>query len=261
MKAIIPVGGLGSRFDNDTFDRPKCLLPVLGNKLVIDYVLENLKSINIDEVIMVLGYRGEQIRDYVLKNYDYNFTFVQQTKRFGELGYAMLLGFSEIKQYEKGNTECIVILGDTILDQSLEFIVNLGTYNYNNVLAFTPVKNPERFHVCILEDNGAGQGYHILEVHEKPKNWISDNALIGIYYFPDIHSITRALKLHYIVSKNARVHLPLSFCTAMTRLLEHGEEFVGWKALHWHDCGLPTTLDETSRYFLDKQNQKERSNE
>ncbi|KKN10693.1 hypothetical protein LCGC14_1034150, partial [marine sediment metagenome] len=113
---IIPVGGLGSRFDNDTFDRPKCLLPVLGNKLVIDYVLENLKSINIDEVIMVLGYRGEQIRDYVLKNYDYNFTFVQQTKRFGELGYAMLLGFSEIKQYEKGNTECIVFIGDTILD-------------------------------------------------------------------------------------------------------------------------------------------------
>ncbi|MEK0336069.1 MAG: sugar phosphate nucleotidyltransferase [Nitrosopumilus sp.] len=261
MKAIVPVGGLGSRFDNNTFDRPKCLLPVLENKLVIDYVLENLKSIHVDEVIMILGYRGEQIRDYVLKNYDFNFTFVQQTKRFGELGYAMLLGFSEIREYKKGNTECIVVLGDTILDDSLEFIVNLGQYKSSNVLAFTPVDNPERFHVCVIAESRSDTGHIITELHEKPSEFKSENALIGIYYFLDINSITRALKIHYRIVDDCRSYIPLSFCTAMTRLLDHGEKFIGWQAFNWHDCGLPTTLEKTSRYFLDKQNKKECSNE
>ena len=252
MKVIIPVGGLGSRFDNDTFDRPKCLLPVVENKLVIDYVLENLKTVEPNEVIMILGYRGEQIRDYVLKNYDYNFTFVQQTKRFGELGYAMLLGFSEIERYEQGSTECMAILGDTILDYSLEFIVNLGRHDSSNVLAFTPVDNPERFHVCVLEDNGAGQGYNIVKLHEQRKNWSSNMALIGIYYFPDSHNITRALKLDHITVKNSKVYEPVSFCIAMSRLISYGERFIGWKTQHWHDCGLPETLAETSKYFLNK---------
>ena len=210
---------------------------------------------------MILGYRGEQIRDYVLKNYDYNFTFLQQTKRFGELGYAMFLGFSEIERYEQGSTECMAILGDTILDMSLEFIVNLGRYDSSNVLAFTPVDNPERFHVCVLENNGAGQGHSIIELHEKPRNWVSDDALIGIYYFPDSHNITRTLSLHYVTIKNSQTYVPLSFCTAMTRLISYGERFVGWKTKHWHDCGLPETLAETSKYFLSKQSKKENSNE
>ena len=157
-----------------------------------------------------------------------------------------------------------MVLGDTILDDSLEFIVNLGRYKSSNVLAFTPVDNPERFHVCVIPESHVDTDYTIIELHEKPSEFKSENALIGIYYFSDINSITRALKIHYVVVNDCRYYIPLSFCTAMTRLLDRGEKFIGWKTNHWHDCGLPVTLEETSQYFLDKQNQdirKEINNE
>ena len=66
MKAMILAAGLGSRLKHKTAERPKALVEVNG-KPIIQYQLENIIKADLDEVIIVVGYKKELIQDYVQK--------------------------------------------------------------------------------------------------------------------------------------------------------------------------------------------------
>jgi len=77
MRAIIPVAGQGTRLRPHTHTVPKVLLQVAG-KPIIGHILDQLQPLGIDELVLVVGYRGEMVQEYVRSHYSYKTTYVEQ---------------------------------------------------------------------------------------------------------------------------------------------------------------------------------------
>ena len=76
MKAFILAAGVSRRLYPHTYSIPKCLLKV-GNKCIIDYQLQALEALGINNVTMIVGYHREMLKDYVTKNFStLNFSFL-----------------------------------------------------------------------------------------------------------------------------------------------------------------------------------------
>lgn len=78
MKAVILAAGIGSRLKKNTKTKPKCLVKI-GEKSIIDYQIKALTDCNINEIIIVTGYKSEMVEDYlkeykIIKNSDYQKT-------------------------------------------------------------------------------------------------------------------------------------------------------------------------------------------
>ena len=69
MQAIILAAGMGRRLGKYTRDNTKCMLPVNGVRL-IDRMLEQLCQLNLDRLVMVVGYKGRELQDYIGNRYD-----------------------------------------------------------------------------------------------------------------------------------------------------------------------------------------------
>lgn len=70
MKCIILAAGMATRLGNLTGGRPKCLLPV-GGKTILERLIENVVAAGIDEIVLVLGYRAEVLREYVKRRFPF----------------------------------------------------------------------------------------------------------------------------------------------------------------------------------------------
>ena len=79
MKAIIPVAGAGTKLRPHTYTQPKALIPLAG-KTVLSIIIEQIKEAGIQEIIFIVGYLGDKIRDYVKQKYP-NDSEDTQTKR------------------------------------------------------------------------------------------------------------------------------------------------------------------------------------
>src|SRR3990167_1882845 len=77
MRAIIPVAGVGSRLRPHTYTVPKVLLNVAG-KPIIGHILDKVIENGFDEATIVIGYLGEQIKEYILEHYSIKVDFVEQ---------------------------------------------------------------------------------------------------------------------------------------------------------------------------------------
>ena len=77
MKVIIPAGGYGTRMRPHTHTRPKPLVPVAGRPSLA-FILDQLKPLPVDEVIVITGKLGEQMEQYVAEHYDYKARFIEQ---------------------------------------------------------------------------------------------------------------------------------------------------------------------------------------
>ena len=77
MRAIIPVAGVGSRLRPHTYTVPKVLLNV-GGKPIIGHILDKVIENGFNEATVIIGYLGEMIKEYVLKNYSIKVDFVER---------------------------------------------------------------------------------------------------------------------------------------------------------------------------------------
>src|SRR3972149_9790085 len=87
MKAIIPVAGEGTRLRPHTHTTPKVLVYVAG-KPILGHILDSLIEVGVDEVVLIVGDRGEKIVDYVTHEYKFRVNRVNQVRRLG-LGHAI----------------------------------------------------------------------------------------------------------------------------------------------------------------------------
>ncbi len=78
MEAVILAAGFGSRLGHHTHDKPKALLRV-GDRPLIDYILESLKRNEIYDVVIVTGHKAAKLKNHVTENFDMNFTFVHNS--------------------------------------------------------------------------------------------------------------------------------------------------------------------------------------
>jgi glucose-1-phosphate thymidylyltransferase len=106
MKAIIPVAGVGERLRPFTHTTPKPLLSLAG-KPILAHIIDWLIEQGVSELVLVVGYMGDQIEDFVEECYDLPVNIVYQEKLSG-LGYAIYLALKHIS-----SEPFLVVLGDT----------------------------------------------------------------------------------------------------------------------------------------------------
>ena len=78
-QGVILASGLGSRLNSEGRNEPKPLMPV-GGMALIERVITLMQSVGIEKVVVVVGYRGDQIREYIAKNGIKGVVFAENTE-------------------------------------------------------------------------------------------------------------------------------------------------------------------------------------
>lgn len=235
IRAIIPVAGIGTRLRPHTYTLPKVLLNVAG-KPIIGHIMDRIIQKGITKVTFIVGYLGEMVADFIRKNYKIDAQFVYQDEQKG-LGHAIYLARDTFD-----NDELLIILGDTIFDVDL----NSMLASENSVLGVKEVENPSRFGV-VLEENGI-----ITKLIEKPKKFISNKAIVGLYYIKNSKLLEKCL--NEIIAKGITTDGEFQLTDALQLMIEKGEKFTTFTVDGWYDCGKPETLLSTNHHLLEKLN-------
>lgn len=173
MKAVIMAGGKGTRLKPLTVTEPKPLAPILG-KPVIDYILKLLKSGGVDEAKVTLGYKPEQIEEYLSQN-SYGGLKTECIIETIPLGTA-----GSVKNAAGDFTDdFIVISGDCLCDYDLRSAFDFHKQNSADITIVTAkTEDPREYGLVVSDDN-----CRIVGFCEKP-DWsgvCSDRANTGIY--------------------------------------------------------------------------------
>jgi len=231
MKVVIPVAGVGARLKPHTNSIPKSLLEIAGQP-ILKHILDPLKKLKPSEVIFVIGYKGDQICDYVKKNYKFKATFVEQDKLLG-LGYAVALAMPKV-----GKSDVLIILGDTIVESNLKKFIRTGDY----VLGVKTVADPKRFGIATVRND------YVSKLQEKPENPEGNLALIGLYYFKESRTLNAELKK--LVSSGKRTKGEIQLTDALQAMIKRGTKFAPFEVSGWFDCGTKETTLLTNQHFL-----------
>ena len=239
MNIIIPVAGEGTRLRPHTQTKPKPILKVAG-KAIIGYILDSIRSLRPEKIILVLGHQGEKIKQFVLKNYpDMTFDFVYQKERRG-LGDAI---FKSIYILDE-NDAVLILLGDTIFNVNYKKIID----KHKNFVGVKETNEPERFGIVEIKDR------KIVNVIEKPKKPPNNLAIVGLYYFERVKYLKEALK--YIIDNNIRTRGEYQLTDGLMRMIKNGIDLYPFPISDWFDCGKKGNLLETQRYLLKKYGKK-----
>lgn len=234
VKVVIPAAGEGRRLKPHTHTTPKPLLSVAG-KPIIGHIMERVKELAPEEVIMIIAPSGNQIEKYLKENFSLKFQFVIQEEPKG-LGDAIY----RAKPYFK-DEPCLIILGDTIIDIPLTNL--LGEENWIGV---KKVDDPKRFGIVEIK-NG-----NITKIVEKPAEPKSNLAIVGIYYIFNSASLFAALEK--IIKENIKTRGEYQLSDALEIMIEENINFKGYPVEYWLDCGTPEALIQTNRYLLQTTN-------
>ena len=172
MKSVILAAGVSRRLYPLTYEMPKCLIKV-GGKTILDRQLNTLESLNISEVIIVVGYYRELIIDHVKSNFpNLNVKFVINHHYFEtNTAYSLRLCNDSI------NNEPFILMNGVVLYPK-EVLTRVINSNYDTVLA-VDIKPCGREEVKVI----AGDGNSIVAIG---KELIEDNSLgefIGVAKF------------------------------------------------------------------------------
>jgi len=112
-----------------------------------------------------------------------------------------------------------------------------------NVLYTFKVEDPRRFGVAVTDASG-----RISRLVEKPQEFVSDEAIVGIYYIKDTKVLKESLK--YLMDNDIRTKNEFQLTDALEMMLEKGCKFRTAPVQKWLDCGLAETLLETNAHVL-----------
>jgi glucose-1-phosphate thymidylyltransferase len=232
MKVIIPTAGLGTRLRPHTYSKPKPLVNVAG-KPVLGHILDTLSQLDIEELIFITGYLGNQIEDYVRENHDIPARFIEQTELKGQ-AHAIYLA----RELVSGPT--LILYVDTIFEADLS---KLNQIDADGVIYVKEVSDPRRFGVTFIE-----QGY-ITKLIEKPDTDISNLAMIGLYYVREAQDLMKAIEV--MLDRNIQTKGEFYLTDAFQIMLDNGARFTAETVDVWEDCGTKDTVLQTNRYLLD----------
>ena len=234
MKVILPVAGKGERMRPYTNNLPKCLLPV-GGMTIIDWIVEDTLPLKPSETIFITGYKAEKMDEYLKAKREWgNTRTVLQDKPQG-LGQAISLALAHVNDDEP----LLIILGDTLFDADIQSLANAT----ENILYTYKVQDPRRFGVAITNTNG-----QIERLVEKPQEFVSDEAIVGIYYIKDVKELKKALQ--HLIDNNIRTRGEFQLTDALQMMIEQSCKFRTAPVKEWLDCGLPETLIATNTWLL-----------
>lgn len=239
MKIIVPMAGRGSRLRPHSLTVPKPLIPVAGQPIVHRLVKDIAKVLKqpIEEIAFVLGdpaWFGDDVVSSLKKlatDLGAKASIYRQDKPLGT-GHAIMCAEPSL------SGPAVIAYADTLI--RAEFDLDPTA---DSVIWTKQVANPEAYGVVKLNDNK-----EIVELVEKPESFVSDQAVIGIYYFKDV-AILKG-KLQEILDENVMNGGEYQINDGIKRMMAEGKVFKTGTVDEWMDCGNKAITIETNQRML-----------
>ncbi|MFZ6050514.1 sugar phosphate nucleotidyltransferase [Halocola ammonii] len=236
MKIIVPMAGMGKRMRPHTLTIPKPLLPIAG-KPIVQRLVEDLAEVctdPVDEIAFIIGDFGKEVEKNLVEiaeNLGAKGTICYQEEALGT-AHAILCA----KETLEGKV--IVAFADTLFKADFKL-----DDEKDGVLWVQQIENPEQFGVVKVDDNNV-----ITDFVEKPAEFVSDLAMIGIYYFKD--GAVLKDELQYLIDNNIIKGGEYQLPDALKNMTEKGMKFSPGTVDDWLDCGNKNAIVHTNHRVL-----------
>lgn len=234
MKLVIPLAGFGSRMRPHTWVKPKPLIDVAG-KPFLAHLLDKFAGVKIDELVIIYGWLGGQIEEYVRKNYAHlNPYFVEQKEMRGQ-SHALW----QAREHLSGPG--FVVYVDTFFETDLSVVERADC---DGIAFVKEVEDPRRFGVVEVNDRG-----YVSRFIEKPPTTENKEVVIGLYWFRDFAWVLRAIKDQ--MDRNVMLNGEFFLADAFQIMVDQGARLCPQEVQVWQDTGKPETTLQSNRYLLD----------
>lgn len=234
MKAIVPVAGVGKRLRPHTYTHPKVLIRVAG-KPILGHILDSLREFKIDELILIVGWLGKRVEDWVSSHYETPTHFIYQEERLG-LGHAIYLARERL-----AGDSAWIIYGDTIFEGDISKGVD---HTADGCIGVKEVEDPRRFGVVEL-----GKGGEVTRLVEKPKQPKSNLSIVGLNFIRNTTLLFECLRS--LIEGKVKRGGEYQLTDAFQLMVDRGGRLTTFPVEGWLDCGKPETLLETNRHLLE----------
>lgn len=233
------MAGRGSRIRPHSLTVPKPLIPVAGEPIVHRLVKDIVKVLKqpIEEIAFVLGdpaWFGDDVIESLKKlaqELGAKPSIYRQDKPLGT-GHAIMSAEPSL------SGPAVIAYADALIRAEFELDPTA-----DSVIWTKKVSNPEAYGVVNLNDNG-----EITELVEKPETFVSDQAVIGIYYFKDVSVLKD--KLQEVLDENIMNGGEYQINDGIKKMMEEGRIFKTGTVDEWMDCGNKNIATETNAKML-----------
>lgn len=239
MKIIVPMAGIGSRLRPHTLTIPKPLTVIAG-KPIVQRLVEDITSVvnqPIEEIAFIIGPAAKgfpsNTKDELLKI----------ASSLGAKGNVYVqeeaLGTAHAIHCAKNSLSgpCVVAFADTLF--KADFTLDA---NADGAIWVKQVEDPSAFGVVKLKEGV------ISDFVEKPKEFVSDLAIIGIYYFKDGDKLLN--EINYLIDNDIRPSGEFQLTEVLENLKQKGAQFIPGKVDAWMDCGKKDPTVDTNKQVL-----------
>lgn len=237
MKIIVPMAGMGKRMRPHTLTVPKPLIPVAG-KPIVEWLVEDITRTcqeKVEEIAYVIGEFGEEVERQLVaiaERLGANGTIHYQDEPLGT-AHAILCAQSAL------SGKVIVAFADTLF--RAEFKID---EKQDGVIWVNRIDDPRMFGVVKVNSENV-----ITDFVEKPQTFVSDLAIIGIYYFRDGEYLKK--ELQHLIDNNIREKGEYQLTNALENMKQKGSRFVPGKVDEWLDCGNKDATVYTNQRVLE----------
>jgi glucose-1-phosphate thymidylyltransferase len=236
------MAGRGSRLRPHTLSVPKPLVPVAGQPIVHRLVKDIAKVVNtdIDEIAFILGdpaFFGEDVIESLTglaEDLGARATIYRQDEPLGT-GHAIMCAKDSLEG------PAVIAYADTLIRADLHLDPSADA-----VIWVKQVENPQAYGVVQLNERS-----EIVELVEKPQEFVGDLAVIGIYYFKDV-SVLRD-ELQYVLDNDIISGGEYQINDGIKRMMANGKVFKPGEVQQWMDCGNKHVVIDTNRQVLENE--------
>lgn len=236
MKIIVPMAGRGSRLRPHTLTTPKPLIPIAG-KPIVQRLVEDIVKIcgeKVEEIAFIIGDFGKEVEAQLIgiaESLGAKGSIYFQDQPLGT-AHAILCAAPAL------DGETVIAFADTLF--RADFILDP---NSDGVIWVKQVEDPSAFGVVEI----AGEG-HIENFVEKPETFVSDLAIIGIYYIKN--GPTLRDEMQYLIDNKITDKGEYQLTDALEAMRLKGAKLKPGKVDHWMDCGNKDVTVETNARML-----------
>jgi glucose-1-phosphate thymidylyltransferase len=244
MNVIIPMAGMGKRMRPHSITTPKPLIPIAGkpmvHRIVEDIIATTSQKVN--NIAFICGRFGQEAEESLL----------QVAKDLGATGkiyyqdtpqgtaHAILCAAEQL------NGPVFIAFADTLFDADFKLDTSKDAIIWTQKVA-----DPSAFGVVQLNADGVIENFI-----EKPQEFISDLAIIGVYYFKDGENLRN--ELQFLLDNEIKNGLEYQITDAMINMKNKGIKFYCDQVKEWLDCGNKDAVVYTNQRVLHlKQNKEE----
>lgn len=242
MKIIVPMAGMGKRMRPHTLTVPKPLIPIAG-KPIVQRLVEDIAAVcneKIDEIAFIIGDFGKEVENSLIAIAEALGAVPKIYYQQEALGTAHAIWCAE----ESLDGKVIVAFADTLF--KAEFKLNEQS---ESIIWVHKVTNPSSFGVVKV-----GTDNVITDFIEKPKTFVSDLAIIGIYYFKDGANLRKEIK--YLLDNNIVVNGEFQLTDVLQNMKNKNMKMEPGEVEEWLDCGNKDNTVYTNQRILENHRQE-----